>query len=376
MLNQNFLAESCYCPTPLFPLVQSVVLTGTGMSAVAADNTVMLGATKCQRLIVSKRSSTDPTMATQLSCGVPVDSTAGRRAVSVHVAGKGYAQGNLTVTLDTLAVTSWTPGARPLSAVGMTTFTPNGKGFDPTVCNRNWVWVGGVRCFVVGCTKATITALYPGGTPNEAATVEVWVESDDGSFDPVTSKRSAPWTLNVTAPGAGGYRVAGLLSDPALPVEGGTIRFRVEGLTTSNVNTWSIRLLPLFDAASLNFTDSEQLTRVNTSLSGQGITCGSAVAEAPDVASCRLRVVPPGQYVLAVTADGATHILQPNTSEPAGSSARGILSSAFGLFSVSPSRGSIGGGTVLTLSGRGFAALQPATAVVVIKVRCSSGVRC
>jgi hypothetical protein len=65
----------------LVAVLQSVVLTGTGMSATAAENTVMLGATPCQRLIVTKLSTTSPGTATQVSCGVPADTVAGMRKV-------------------------------------------------------------------------------------------------------------------------------------------------------------------------------------------------------------------------------------------------------------------------------------------------------
>lgn len=80
----------------------------------------------------------------------------------MNVAGKGFAEGNLTVWLDTLAINSWAPGGRALSAAGTTMLTVNGKGFDPSHCNYNQVWIGGVRCYVLGCTKSTIAVLYPG----------------------------------------------------------------------------------------------------------------------------------------------------------------------------------------------------------------------
>lgn len=333
--------------------------------------------------------------------------------MSLNVAGKGFAQGNLTVFLDTLAVTSWSPAGRTISAAGMSTFTISGKGFDPAHCSRNWVWVNGVRCFVLGCTKSTITALFPGehatfcsaatvcaypclaaaltslsrwvcvysycgngghgmlagGVANGSAAVEVWVESDDGSFDPSTSKKLATWNVNVTDPGAGLPRVAALLSSPALPVEGGTVRIRVEGVTTNSSKRWSIRLLPAFNLGSLDYADVEQTSRVNASLAG-GIACRNLVVEAADVVQCNpAGVVPPGKYLVAVTVSGTTYILLPNMTEPPGSPSRGDLQSWFGLFSVSPRQGSIGGGTMLTLSGQGLSALQPSTSVVVIKVR-------
>lgn len=82
--------------------------------------------------------------------------------MSLNVAGKGYARGNLTVWLDTLAINTWAPGGRPLSAAGMTTLTIGGRGFDPANCNRNRVFISGVRCFVLGCSKSTISVLFPG----------------------------------------------------------------------------------------------------------------------------------------------------------------------------------------------------------------------
>lgn len=70
--------------------------------------------------------------------------------------------GNLTVWLDTLAINTWAPGGRPLSAAGMTTLTIGGRGFDPANCNRNVVFISGVRCFVLGCSKSTISVLFLG----------------------------------------------------------------------------------------------------------------------------------------------------------------------------------------------------------------------
>jgi hypothetical protein len=125
----------------------------------------MLGSTKCQRVLVTKLAPGTPATATQVSCGVPADTVAGMMRVSLNVAGKGYAQGNLTVWLDTLAISSWSSGGRPLNSAGMTTLTIAGKGFDPAYCSRNVVWMGGVRCYVLGCTKAAITVLYPGEPP-------------------------------------------------------------------------------------------------------------------------------------------------------------------------------------------------------------------
>lgn len=203
--------------------------------------------------------------------------------------------------------------------------------------------------------------LPAGGQANSTTPVEVWVQGDDGTFDPSTSMKRASWTVNVAEPNTTGWRVAELLSEAALSVEGGSIRFRVEGFSTSSIKSWRVQLLPEFDLTTLNFSDAQALAIVNASMAS-GIACTSPTAEGSDVASCSLRVVPPGRYMLAVTVLGSTYILLPSGG------GAGVLSSAYGLYSVTPSLGSIGGGTQLTLRGRGFAAMQPSMAVVVIKV--------
>jgi len=63
--------------------MQSVVLTGDGFSTTPADNVVTLGATRCMRVAVTRISPSDPTTATQISCGVPADTVAGMRKVSL-----------------------------------------------------------------------------------------------------------------------------------------------------------------------------------------------------------------------------------------------------------------------------------------------------
>jgi hypothetical protein len=208
--------------------------------------------------------------------------------------------------------------------------------------------------------KTFLLCVAAGGQANSTSSVEVWVQSEDGTFDPNTSMKTATWTLNVAEAGGSGGRIAALLSEPVLPVEGAIVRFRVEGFTTSSIRQWKVQLVPEFDLAGLNFTDASSLAKVNASMVG-GIPCNSPTADGADVASCKLRVLPPGRYLLAVTLLGSTHILLPG-----GEGA--VLSSSYGLHSVTPNLGSIGGGTMLTLKGRGFAAMQPSMTVVVIKV--------
>lgn len=195
---------------------------------------------------------------------------------------------------------------------------------------------------------------------------EVWVRSDDGTYDPLTSMKHSTWTINITVPGGGGWRIGALLSDPALPVGGATVQFQVEGIPTSKIRQCRVQLLPFFDTDAANFSDAAQLAAINASMTS-GVDCTNAAALTADTVSCSIKTLQPGSYLLAVTVAGFTYILAPNTSEPVGSPARGVLGAAFGLFSVTPSLGSIGGGTLLSLQGA-FYGLSTTTAVVLIQV--------
>jgi hypothetical protein len=59
-------------------------------------------------------------------------------------------------------------------------------------------------------------------------------------------------------------------------------------------------------------------------------------------------------------------------SAPDNSKQRGALKSRFGVRSVTPHIGSIGGGTLLNIAGQGFDALDLSTVVVVITVPVST----
>jgi hypothetical protein len=152
---------------------------------------------------------------------------------------------------------------------------------------------------------------------------------------------------------------------------GAEVVFSVEGFNTSSISQWRVQLLPAVDLAAANVTDPTFLSSINSSMAS-GISCSSVSAQDASTAVCKLRVVPPGTYWLAVTHMGATHILQPNMSAPDNSRERGLLKSRFGVHSVSPQIGSIAGGSLLTISGQGFDALDLSTAVVVITVPVST----
>jgi hypothetical protein len=156
-----------------------------------------------------------------------------------------------------------------------------------------------------------------------------------------------------------------------LSLAGAEIVFAEEGFNTSSISQWRVQLVPAVDLTAANMTDPTVLTSINSSLVS-GISCSSVSAQDTSTEFCKLRVVPPGTYWLAVTHMGATHILQPNLSAPDNSKERGLLKSRFGVHSVSPTIGSIAGGSLITITGQGFDALDLSTAVVVITVAVST----
>jgi hypothetical protein len=63
------------------------------------------------------------------------------------------------------------------------------------------------------------------------------------------------------------------------------------------------------DLSNINMTDAAFSSSISSSIAS-GITCSSLSAQDASTAACKLRVVPPGTYWLAVSYMGATHILQ------------------------------------------------------------------
>jgi hypothetical protein len=145
----------------------------------------------------------------------------------------------------------------------------------------------------------------------------------------------------------------------------------VEGFNTSSISQWRVQLLPAVDLSTANMTDPAFSSSISSSIAS-GVSCSSLFAQDASTAVCKLRIVPPGTYWLAVSYMGATHILQTNMSAPENSKERGLIKARFGMYSVTPQVGSIGGGSLLTIAGQGFDAVNASTGVVVIAVPVST----
>jgi hypothetical protein len=82
--------------------------------------------------------------------------------VEVIVAGKGRASGTFYVSIKSLAVTNVVPTIPALATYGYTMFDVVGRGFFPTNCLHNQVWLGSTRLVVGKCNSTTLSVLVPG----------------------------------------------------------------------------------------------------------------------------------------------------------------------------------------------------------------------
>lgn len=172
-----------------------------------------------------------------------------------------------------------------------------------------------------------------GAAPTATANLTVAVQNEDGTFDALGGSSHS---LEVSA---SGNRISDLLSSQKLSAAGGTVRFSIDGSTefnTSNLNTWRISLIPAFDT---NFSVAGTHKAINSSF-GTKLPCHVPTAENDTLVNCTTGKVPPGRYFLLLETGAATYLY---AAQP--------IQSVLSISSVTPSTGSIGGGTSLTLTG-------------------------
>jgi hypothetical protein len=166
------------------------------------------------------------------------------------------------------------------------------------------------------------------------------IRSDDGSFDPLDSTNLASRTANVAASAA---RISALLSNPVLSAAGGLVRFSVEGFTTGSINSWNATLLPAYGTpftTDIMHNGTEVESKALAAAFAAQVKCSYLKAESQTVANCRTKNVFPGEYYLALQYGSATYIF-----------ASTKLKAELSISSITPSYGSIGGGTLLTITG-------------------------
>ncbi|GIL53442.1 hypothetical protein Vafri_9024 [Volvox africanus] len=267
--------------------------------------------------------------ATQIVCDVPDTAPAGIRLVTVNVEGLGFADGAANITLQTLYVTGSAPSPAVVSSTGSSVLNFTGKGFDYVNCTNNKLMIGGVRCGIVKCQPNVLTVIYPGnaGTAISSASVtaEVYekgnlIDSDTPSSVKVTVSSSAPTISSI--------------SPVRMPGAGGIITMTLAGTIASGVN--EIFMVPYISSlanhteVSVAFNTRVLCANITTNTTSSTITCSS-----PPLRN--------GRYHTLVVLSSGLQLLSTDN----------ILFELF-ITSVSPNLGSIGGGTLVTITGSGF----------------------
>jgi hypothetical protein len=136
---------------------------------------------------------------------------------------------------------------------------------------------------------------------------------------------------------------------------GGMLTFNVTGLDTATAADWTVQLVPTFttdfttDAAAAGRAAAAALAPA------AAVPCHYPEALSATQVTCRLGLFAPAEYRLAVStgaAGVAGTLVSASAAAAAGADAStGVVGVLLGVTSVSPSAGSIGGGTLLTITG-------------------------
>lgn len=298
-----------------------ITITGTGFT-MGTGLEVKVGDAPC---------TVTSSSATQIVCSVSDVAAAGVRQVSVRVLGFGYATGAPKITLKTLYVAD----VQPVRAAGLASGTVLrfvGKGFDAEKCADNVLAIGGVTTRVLACTTTSLTVLYPGAaSASPTATVLAQVFEDGAEID-----SDSPGNFTIAASDAA-PAITAISSPAAMPGAGGRVAVTLSGSATP-ADVRAMSLVPKL-AASANFTTDA------AAYAGR-IPCPSvapAGSGAPSDVACVSGAVPIGDYQVLVELTSGLQLLSASA-----------INFDLVIASVSPSAGSIGGGTTVTITGSGF----------------------
>lgn len=272
--------------------------------------------------------------ATSITCDVPQTAPAGVRLVTVNVIGLGYAKGAANVTLETLYVTGVLPSpvVTLSGTAGVSTLVNfTGKGFDRLHCGANALSIGELATGVVACGAGYLTVLYTGnGTDAAAANVTAQVFEAGAAID-----WDSPTVFTVNVDASAGPAVTGVTSPLTMSASGGAVTVTLANAAAADVA--SMALVPKLAAADL--TDFTALAAAF----GAAEECGSVAAAGADGVSCLAGAMTNGEYHVLVRLSSGLQLLSAAT-----------ISFDMVVTAVSPAAGSIGGGTVVTISGSGF----------------------
>ena len=224
----------------------------------------------------------------------PPEVPAGEYEVIIYVSGSGHAAAQNTILTSKAMVDSITP--QHGSIFGGQTVVIAGNGFSGKLEDTT-VMVGSASCQVISVTASEIICVTPA---HDAGAVDFKVTSNGASFPFVTYNYDLTSTPNV---------------DSVSPASGsGAVTLTVSGLGFGT----------------------------NPSVMVGGVKCQVSSSTATSVI-CNLEAVPGGAYNVAVS-----------STELGLSNHNVIYNSLLNLNSVSPSSGSFGGGSLITLNGQGF----------------------
>ncbi|KXZ49222.1 hypothetical protein GPECTOR_22g813 [Gonium pectorale] len=314
-----------------------LTVIGSGFAAGGAVN-VTVGSTICAITSVAD---------TQIVCSVPNSAPAGLRAVTVNVAGLGNAIGSVNVTLTTLRVTGITPSSAVLASGGFSIINVTGRGFDRANCANNRVLVGGVRCGILACSSDFATVLYPGGSTANGAVLTIAAQVLEGGA--VLDEHSP--TSPAVQVDSGAPAITGISSPTLMPAAGGAVTVALAGATASDVV--GMYLVPGISDVT-NFTAASAAYKSRMPCSGVAAAAGAAGV------ACTSGSVPIGAYHVLVVLTSGLQLLSSDT----------VLFDLI-ITSVTPNAGSIGGGTVVNITGYGFSPMASEN-VVLLPVPVSS----
>ncbi|QDZ24800.1 fibrocystin-L [Chloropicon primus] len=273
-------------------------ISGSGFGETLQENQVVVVSADAEECMLQSAS------ATELRCRVGNLGTSGNKTLYVSVGNNGSSK-RISVEFDYTLLSDFTP--KSISGDGQTWITVTGQGFSAD-CSSNQVQVGSHDFACPVCSTTKLECLL-GPLPGPYWDLTVAVDSVPSTFADKLS-------INENEYGISGF------SPETLPASGGTLS--VSGK---------------FDATSIS-----KVTLASSSEEHADVDCAVETSAEVSLTCSVLPGIMPGKYHVMLTTGGRT--LQSSSK----------LGVELLVTSVSPAKGSLAGGTILTIAGQGFSA--------------------
>jgi hypothetical protein len=335
----------------------SITITASDLSPVAADNQIEVGGWPCSNAVVTA-TDTATGRATELSCQLSQSTPSGSWTVGVTVAGKGRASSAAQISITNLWIRDVQPADIPAGALTVVNIT--GGGFDFNICSRQSVTIAGQPSSVLGCGPGYVTVLYAAPS-NAASSVPVAMTLQDANGTVYTaSLANSAVTISAAAPS---------MSDVVQPQEtstaGTNVTFQASGsLQLADIK--AVTLLPAFTNLTAAVGNASDLSSTAAQALASAVPCrGIYAGGSPGEFICSTGVLPAGSFFLMITTTDGNNI----TTQTVYTDTK--LTFDLAISSVQPALGSVGGGTLVTISGTGFSSVAGSN-VVLLHVPVSS----